>query len=53
LRELLDFPEYDHETSRPRDHPDLALCWRVYPITHSTIFPPQRRLRAHRTILPD
>jgi hypothetical protein len=53
LRELLEFPEYDHEANRSCDDPDLAPCWRVYPIAHNTIFPPQWRLLAHGTILPD
>ncbi|HVX14805.1 MAG TPA: hypothetical protein VHC22_26685 [Pirellulales bacterium] len=52
LKELLDFPEYDDETDQCRDRADLAPCWRVYAITWTTVFPPQWRLRAHRTILP-
>jgi hypothetical protein len=53
LKKRLAFPEYDDETNRSGDYPDLAPCWRVYPITHNTIFSPQWRLRAHRTFLPD
>ncbi len=53
LRGLLEFPGYDEERARCCDHPGLAPCWRVYPITHNTIFPPQWRLAAYRTLLPD
>jgi hypothetical protein len=52
LHGLLEFPEYD-ETGRLPEYPGLAPCWRVYPITESPIFPPQWRLRAFRTFLPD
>jgi hypothetical protein len=53
LKGLLEFPEYDDEAKLCCDHPDLAPCWRVYPITCNTVFPLQWRLTAHRTILPD
>jgi hypothetical protein len=36
-----------------QQHSDLTDSFRVYPITRTTIFPPQWRMRAHRTILPD
>lgn len=53
LEGLLDFPDYDEEAGRCCDHPDLAPCWRVYPITCNTVFPPQWRLRAYRSFLSD
>lgn len=53
LKERLDFSHYDYETDQCCDYPDLAPCWRVYPITGTKVFPPPWRLRAHRTILPD
>lgn len=52
LKERLDFADYDDETDQCRDYADLAPCWRVYPITCTTVFPPRWRLRAHRTISP-
>lgn len=53
LRELLRFPEWDDAGNCPRDIPELSQCMRVYPITYNPIFPPLRRLQAHRTLLPD
>lgn len=52
LRALIAFPEWDEESGRPTDVPDLEICWRVYPITHNPIYPPLWRVRAHRTFLP-
>jgi hypothetical protein len=51
LRDLLIFPQCDPTTDIPTDYPDLESCWRVYPITHNTIFPPKWRMEAHRTFL--
>ena|ERR1051325_10264984 len=53
LKQLLDFPVWDSGTDTSNDYPDLAPCWRVYPITHTSIFPPQWRVQAHRTFLAD
>src|SRR5262245_40643132 len=53
LREMLDFPKYHDATDTASDNPDLVVCWRVYPITHNSIFPLQWRVQAHRTFLPD
>src|SRR5689334_20298536 len=53
LRERLTFPEWDDARGCSRDIPELAFCWRVYPITHNPTYPPLWRLRAHRTFLPD
>src|SRR5262249_1166233 len=52
LRELLVFPECDPATGIPTGYPDLEPCWRVYPITHNTVFPPRWRRDALRTLLP-
>ncbi len=52
LAGLAEFPEYDDATGRATDYPDLAVCWRVYPITSGPIFPPLVRFRAGRTYLP-
>jgi hypothetical protein len=53
LTELLDYPTWDDSTYTPHDYPELALCWRVYPITHSGIFPIKWRVEAHRTYLAE
>src|SRR5690348_2347595 len=39
LEQLLEFPEWDQDSGHARDFPDLAVCFRVYPITKSSIFP--------------
>jgi hypothetical protein len=52
LAELLDFPTYN-DAIKPNDYPELVPCWRVYPITHNSIFPLKWRAQAHRTYLPD
>jgi hypothetical protein len=53
LRELLDFPAWDESTHTPHDYPELLVCWRVYPITHYSIFPIRWRVQAHCTYLPE
>jgi len=53
LRSMLEFPAYDDATDTPLDDPDLPVCWRVYPITKMRFFPPQWRMHAHRTFLPE
>lgn len=53
LRKMLDFPTWDESTGMPHDDSELAVCWRVYPITHNSIFPIRWRVQAHQTYLPD
>ena len=53
LEGLLEFPHCDPDTGTANDDPTLDPSMRVYPITHNTIFPPQWRLQAHRTFLPE
>ncbi len=36
-----------------KDEPGQIVCWRIYPIAYNSVFPPEERLRAYRTILPD
>lgn len=49
---LIELPEYDREKGHAKDIPDLAPCWRVYPITDNDTFPPSVRFAAGRTYLP-
>jgi hypothetical protein len=49
----IDFPPVRDEDGCAVDHPALAPCFRVYPITRNPTFPPLVRCRAGRTILPD
>jgi hypothetical protein len=48
LAELLEMPDYP-----PTDIPDLDPRFRVYPIAGCEVFPPQSRLGAYRSFLPD
>jgi hypothetical protein len=53
LQELLEFAPCDPVTYIPLDYPNLAPCFRVYPITYRDIFPPWLRMRAYRTFQPE
>jgi hypothetical protein len=48
LADLLDLPGHP-----PTDDPNLAPSFRVYPIAGCEVFPPQVRLGAYRSFLPD
>jgi hypothetical protein len=48
LAERLELPGYP-----PADLPDLDPCFRVYPVAGCEVFPPQVRLGAYRSFLPD